>query len=105
MIIMVALLSLCVFLPSPLVYGHIMDNACLEWGSRCGSRTHCLLYDTDVMRTTLFYMVSAFSLVATLFDFGVWLYCGHIKVFDEEDEVEGGLTKQSTTSETELKQM
>ena len=37
---------------------YILDNACLEWGSRCGSRTHCLLYDTDVMRTTLFYMVS-----------------------------------------------
>ena len=27
------------------------------------------------------------------------------QVFDEEDEVEGGMTKQSTTSETELKQM
>jgi len=109
MIIMVALLSLCVFLPSPLVYGRIMDNACLVWGSHCGSRTHCLLYDTDLMRTTLFYMVSGFMLVSTLFDFGVWLYCGHVKVFDE-DGGEGGSQDGETKgnmmmSETELKQV
>merc|ERR1719341_451561 len=110
MIIMVAVLSISVFLPSPLVYGRIMDNACLVWGHHCGSRTHCLLYDTDLMRTTLFYLVSACMLVATLFDFAVWLHCGHIKVFDdevckkEEEEASEGANR-NMTSETELKQV
>ena len=59
---------------------YILDNACLEWGSRCGSRTHCLLYDTDVMRTTLFYMVSRcmspFTLLSLLETFKILLLIG-----------------------------
>ena len=59
---------------------YILDNACLEWGSRCGSRTHCLLYDTDVMRTTLFYMVSRcmspFTLLSLLETSKILLFIG-----------------------------
>ena len=59
---------------------YILDNACLEWGSRCGSRTYCLLYDTDVMRTTLFYMVSRcmspFTLLSLLETSKILLFIG-----------------------------
>ena len=86
--------------PALLSLSSSSDSACVVWGSRCGATTHCLLYDTDLMRTTIFYMVgqitlqywfqtniwllvsqvSACSLVSTLLDVGVWWNCGHIQV-------------------------
>ena len=65
-IIMVSLLSLFVFLPSPIIVASIMDNSCLEWGSNCGERTNCVLYDTDAMRKTLCFFVSVCLALATV---------------------------------------
>ena len=65
-IIMVSLLSLFVFLPSPIIVASIMDKSCQEWGSNCGVRTNCVLYDTDAMRKTLCYFVSVCLALATL---------------------------------------
>lgn len=85
--IMVSVLSLFVFLPSPIIFGSIMDNACMVWGQNCGETTNCLLYDTDAMRHTLCYFVAVCILLATFADIGVWWNCKHIEIFDtEEDE-------------------
>ena len=66
LIIMVSLLSLLVFLPSPIIVASIMDNSCQVWGNNCGERTNCILYDTDSMRNTLCYFVSVCLALATL---------------------------------------
>merc|ERR1719341_1833656 len=85
-IIMVSALSLFVFLPSPIIFGSIMDNACMIWGQNCGETTNCLLYDTDAMRNTLCYFVAVCILLATFADIGVWWNCKHIEIFDTEED-------------------
>ena len=41
-------LSLFAMLPSPIIFGAIIDNTCLLWQEECGETTNCLLYDTDM---------------------------------------------------------
>jgi len=82
-IIMVSALSLFVFLPSPIIFGAIMDNACMVWGENCGETTNCLLYDTDAMRKTLCFFVAVCVLLATMADVGVWWNSKSIQIFDE----------------------
>jgi len=98
LIIMVSLLSLFVFLPSPVIFGAIMDNSCLVWGSHCGTPTNCLMYDTDAMRTTLCYFVAVCIFLATLADIGVWWHCKDIELFDTEQED----TNKEDTEEQEV---
>ena len=50
----VVLLSLLAMLPSPIVYGAIIDNTCILWQESCdGGTGNCLLYDTEKLRMTL----------------------------------------------------
>ena len=67
------------------------DNACIEWGNNCGEVTNCLLYDTDMMRTTLCYVVAACLALTTLADIGVWWYSSTIKLWDEAEEEDSDL--------------
>ena len=62
------------------------DKHCTLWGSQGGLRTNCLLYDTDLMRSTLFTYVGIFLLLSTFMDFGVWYYCADINIFDEKED-------------------
>ncbi|CAB3380470.1 Hypothetical predicted protein [Cloeon dipterum] len=36
--------------PCPIVYGAVVDSACLVWDTACGERGACWLYDADVFR-------------------------------------------------------
>ena len=46
-------MSLLAMLPSPIIFGSIIDNTCLLWQEECGETTNCLLYDTDRLRQAL----------------------------------------------------
>ena len=117
LIIMVSLLSLFVFLPSPIIVANIMDNSCQVWGDNCGETTNCILYDTDAMRKTLCYFVSVCLALATLgavyfrlssphqsvsifpADVGVWWYSKEISLWDdEEEEAEEGTELETGTT-------
>jgi len=99
-IIMVSALSLFVFLPSPIIFGSIMDNACMVWGQNCGETTNCLLYDTDAMRNTLCYFVAVCILLATFADIGVWWNCKHIEIFDlEENDIREDVELKSSENQ------
>lgn len=37
-------------MPCPIVYGAIVDSACLMWDSVCGKQGACRLYDTKMFR-------------------------------------------------------
>ena len=86
LVILVSLLSLFAFFPSPIIYGAMLDSACLIWGEQCNEeKTHCLLYDTDRMRYFMCGTTAACLAVSTLFDVGVWWNAGQLKIWDEDD--------------------
>ena len=88
LVILVSLLSLFAFFPSPIIYGAMLDSACLVWGSKCKETTNCLLYDTDLMRYFMCGITAACLAVSTIFDVGVWWHAGHLRIWDEEEEEE-----------------
>ena len=59
----VVLLSLLAMLPSPIVYGGIIDNTCILWQETCdGGTGNCLLYDTVKLRLTLMITTGKYGL-------------------------------------------
>ena len=93
----VSFLSLFAFLPSPFVYGAILDSTCILWDTtKCGEQTHCLVYDTDAMRTWISFFPAAFVLLGTIADIGVWYYSKDMTIYDEESE--------EITEDTEMKE-
>lgn len=47
------LTSLLGFIPSPIFFGMVFDNACLVWGKTCTGTGNCWLYDGEKMRQVL----------------------------------------------------
>ncbi len=97
----VSFLSLFAFLPSPIFFGAIMDETCLLWDTtKCGEKTHCLVYDTDKMRTFLSVIPAVSIVFAMLADIGVWYYCKGMTIFDNEtDSSASSTTKKESSSE------
>jgi len=76
-------MSLFAMLPSPIIYGAIIDNTCLLWQEECGETTNCLLYDTDLLRTYLMYTTAAIMSIGVLFDILVVYYAKDLDIFPE----------------------
>ncbi len=43
-------LSIAGTFPSPIVYGNLIDGACLLWNNACGSKGSCVMYDPAELR-------------------------------------------------------
>ncbi len=84
-----SLLSLLAFLPSPIVFGRLVDSSCRVWGERCGERTNCLLYDTDALRLSMGLMAAGCLALATLCDAAVWWMVGELDLYDDDEGGEG----------------
>ncbi|KAK9758932.1 Kazal-type serine protease inhibitor domain [Popillia japonica] len=82
------MMSLCAFVPSPILFGIIIDKACLVWGKTCSGNGNCWVYDSETLKHTLNFTAAAFVTVGTLFDIGVWYFVKGLKIFDEEIEFE-----------------
>ena len=39
------------FVPGPIVFGAVVDSACLIWQSECGQRGNCWVYDRPTLST------------------------------------------------------
>jgi len=76
-------MSLFAMLPSPIIYGAIIDNTCLLWQEECGETTNCLLYDTDMLRTYLMYTTAAIMSIGVLFDVIVVYYAKDLDIFPD----------------------
>lgn len=83
LVILISFLSLFAFFPSPIIFGALIDNACIIWGSSCGEETNCQLYDTDAMRNYMCWFTAACLFVSFLFDIGVWRSSGDLQLYQE----------------------
>lgn len=71
--------------PSPILFGYIIDYSCLAWGKTCTRRGNCWLYDGETLRYWFFYTSAIAIAIGTVFDCLVWKNCKKLKIFDEED--------------------
>ena len=83
-VLQVVALSLLAMLPSPMIFGAIIDNTCILWQEECGETTNCLLYDTDRLRRVLMLTTAAIMLIGVLFDIAVVYYAKDLDIFDTD---------------------
>ncbi|XP_059480802.1 solute carrier organic anion transporter family member 74D-like [Neocloeon triangulifer] len=69
--------------PCPIVYGAVVDSACLVWDVACGERGACWLYDSDVFRVFFHGTTGGILLCAFLVDLIVWYKAGSISFVEE----------------------
>ncbi|XP_018573157.1 solute carrier organic anion transporter family member 3A1 [Anoplophora glabripennis] len=70
--------------PCPIVYGAVVDSACLVWKMACGEKGACGLYDSDVFRMFYHGTTGAILLCAFFVDVIVWYKAGSINFVDEQ---------------------
>ncbi|CAH1103145.1 unnamed protein product [Psylliodes chrysocephalus] len=70
--------------PCPIVYGAVVDSACLVWKMSCGEKGACGLYDSDVFRMFYHGTTGAILLCAFIVDVIVWYKAGKINFVDEQ---------------------
>ncbi|XP_072401918.1 solute carrier organic anion transporter family member 74D-like [Diabrotica undecimpunctata] len=82
------LMSLCAFVPSPILFGFILDKACLVWGRTCAGTGNCWLYNGAYLRSTMNFTAATFVFIGALFDLGVWYFVKDVEIFEEDVELE-----------------
>ncbi|PIK52235.1 putative solute carrier organic anion transporter family member 1A4 [Apostichopus japonicus] len=61
------------FLPAPIIYGAIIDSACLMFQSSCGQSGSCIVYDIEKYRFTFHGLNNVLRVLGTLFLFVAYL--------------------------------
>lgn len=81
-----SMVRLLAAVPSPIIFGYIIDNACVAWGKTCTGKGNCWLYDGEVLRYWFFYVSATSIAIGTFFDFMVWRNAKSLKIFDDEEK-------------------
>ncbi|XP_015905320.1 solute carrier organic anion transporter family member 74D [Parasteatoda tepidariorum] len=71
--------------PCPIIYGAVVDSACLFWEDNCGEPGACRLYDPSKFRSVFHGVTAVIMLLAFFVDLIVWFKAKDIQ-FQEEDE-------------------
>ncbi|XP_044256560.1 solute carrier organic anion transporter family member 74D [Tribolium madens] len=81
--------------PCPIVYGAVVDSACLVWKMACGEKGACALYDSNIFRMFYHGTTGAILLCAFFVDVIVWYKAGSINFVDEQVPLEEELTSMT----------
>ncbi|XP_036144680.1 solute carrier organic anion transporter family member 74D [Monomorium pharaonis] len=82
--------------PCPIIYGAVVDSACLVWEYACGERGACWLYDSNIFRMFYHGTTGGIILMAFVVDIVVWYKAGSIS-FVEKQEGETGTAEEMAT--------
>ncbi|XP_043287932.1 solute carrier organic anion transporter family member 74D [Venturia canescens] len=83
--------------PCPIVYGAVVDSACLVWEYSCGERGACWLYDSNTFRMFFHGTTGGILILAFVVDLVVWYKAGSINFVDEQTGDEEGSAEEMTT--------
>ncbi|XP_036335831.1 solute carrier organic anion transporter family member 74D-like [Rhagoletis pomonella] len=86
--------------PCPIIYGAVVDSACLIWKSVCGKHGACSLYDADSFRHYFLGITAGIMFLAFLMDLVVWSKAHRIDITPEDSNEPHG---KQTAAETECK--
>uniref|UniRef100_A0A914D241 Solute carrier organic anion transporter family member n=1 Tax=Acrobeloides nanus TaxID=290746 RepID=A0A914D241_9BILA len=94
------LVSLLATLPSPVLWGYIIDKFCILWETKCdSSRGSCALYDAINLRISLHVIYGMLRLISLVSDIYVWYHAKDLKLTMEEVEEDGNKDKEEKTSD------
>ncbi|KAI6189840.1 Solute carrier organic anion transporter family member [Aphelenchoides bicaudatus] len=82
------LVSLLATLPSPTLWGALIDRFCVLWSTNCDGKGACSLYATDQLRIWMHCIYGALRLFALVFDAFVFYHAKGLKILEEEHEEE-----------------
>ncbi|KAK0400468.1 hypothetical protein QR680_015262 [Steinernema hermaphroditum] len=82
------LISLFGTLPSPVIWGTLVDSACLLWEKTCGHRGACNIYDTDVIRVKMHLLYVSIRTIAMFADVYVWWHAEGLNLQEEDEDKE-----------------
>ena len=75
-------LALIAFIPGEIMFGSLVDSACMLWSDAgCGSTGYCLDYDLPNLKQKLFGASAIGFLFASFFDGLVWHGVGNLKIY------------------------
>ncbi|XP_069675274.1 solute carrier organic anion transporter family member 74D-like isoform X2 [Periplaneta americana] len=81
-------------IPGPVVFGVLLDSACLVWGQTCGESGNCWLYNGQKLGYLVNFTATGCLIIGTMLDMGVWYYVKDLQIYDEKEE------KKKKTEET-----
>uniref|UniRef100_A0A0M3JB98 EXS domain-containing protein n=1 Tax=Anisakis simplex TaxID=6269 RepID=A0A0M3JB98_ANISI len=75
-------------LPSPIVWGFIVDSACIRWNRTCGDLTRgaCSIYNSDALRLRTHITYGVMRLVSLISDAWVFYYAKDLRLTDEDPD-------------------
>jgi len=91
--------------PCPIIYGAVVDSACLFWENTCGKRGACRVYDPIKFRQVFHGLTAAIMIAAFLVDMIVCFKAHSIRFHDEPDQINQNINShnQDTTDEDKNK--
>ncbi|CAG7725964.1 unnamed protein product [Allacma fusca] len=84
----IGVLSAFALLPGPILFGYIFDSVCLLWGTKCGGKGNCWLYNGEQLRYVFNLTAAAFTFTGATFDCLVWYHVKDLDLYDEEKNLE-----------------
>ena len=89
-------------LPSPIIYGEIIDGSCILWQNTCdGDTGNCLAYDTVDLRRRLMFTTAGIMLFGLLLDIAVCYEAKNLIIFRPEEPINSG-SKNNPTERNNL---
>ncbi|CAI4226253.1 unnamed protein product [Auanema sp. JU1783] len=99
------LVSLFGTLPSPVLWGAIVDSACLVWEQNCqGGNGSCAIFDAPKLRWRMHMMYVVIRGLSLFTDVFVWCHAKDLSLMDEEEE-KNEAEKEVTTNEVALREL
>ncbi|XP_075160721.1 organic anion transporting polypeptide 74D [Haematobia irritans] len=82
--------------PCPIIYGAVVDSACLIWKSVCGKHGACSLYDADTFRHYFLGITAGIMFLAFIMDLVVWSKAHRIDIAPEENKKDDDIKSSET---------
>lgn len=90
------LMSLFAAIPTPIIFGRIIDSTCISWSFKCGGLGNCQLFDPVLFRTYFHRSSAAFKVVAIIFEVMLWRLSTTLNLYGEAEKPAKDAAQQSS---------
>ncbi|CAG0924004.1 unnamed protein product [Notodromas monacha] len=90
--------SLCGFIPTPIIFGALIDSTCLVWSTNdCGEEGNCTYYDSEKFRKYLHMASASFMCVSLVCDLMVWMNSEHLDLYEKPSGIDSDSNSSDDT--------